>query len=352
MNKQDALLPSYFGYIGSKSGMAAELIKRMPPEAYMSYCEVFAGGLGLLLRKPKAKVNIVNDIDPDLIETHATVAAEPGKVMVELEKLRPCRSVFNRLRDLRDTADWQELSGPERAAAYLYLAKCSVNGNMSSFSNSSKTSSNFNPHYDLRPYAVKLDGVTFENLCWQELLKRLVFDPPEVRLFLYSDAPYVTADTKKHYRFNFDPVEHLLLARALARINALNNGDTRIVKVMVSYDDDPEGLIRSLYRPDFGWFIDTIEARYVSDHRADHDVKELVITNFDPKTVSTPPPLPEVDWSDIPHDGLIVGGRSFADMTCCQRERFVLQLTAKRTGSCRVCKDKVAVSDNSSGGRQ
>ncbi len=285
MKREDKSLPSYYGYIGSKSGMAEQLIKRMPSEAYGSYCEVFAGGLGLFLKKPKAKVNIANDLDADVIETHSVVAAQPEAVMVELSKLRPCRSVFNRLRHLRGHSGWHELSAAKRAAAFLYIAKCSVNGNMKSFSNSSKTTSNFNPRFNLRPYSAKFDAVTFENLHWRELLHRLVFKPPEATLFLYIDPPYVVADSRKHYRFNFDPVEHLMLAHSLARINDLNKAGTHNVKVMVSYDDDPEGYVRSLYRPEFGWHIDTVSTRYISEHRKNSSNEELVITNYDPQGV-------------------------------------------------------------------
>jgi DNA adenine methylase len=283
MNASDKPLSTYFGYIGSKSSMADELIQRMPSEAFESYCEVFAGGLGLFLKKPKAKVNIVNDLDSDLIEMHATVAAQPEAVMAELAKLRPCRSVFDRLRHLRDTAEWHDLSAPERAAVFLYVAKCSVNGNLQSFSNSSKTTSNFNPRFDLRPYSAKFEGVTFENLHWRELLHRLVFKPPMATVFLYLDPPYVVADSRKHYRLNFDPVEHLMLAHTLARINVLNNGDTHNVKVMLSYDDDPDGYVRSLYRPEFGWHVTTIATRYIAEHRASRGTEELLITNYDPR---------------------------------------------------------------------
>lgn len=233
-NDRDRLLPSYFGYLGSKSGFCSKLNQRYPREAAHSHCVLFAGGLGDFLGKPKARFNIVNDIDSDVIETHATVAAQPAAVMSELEKLRPCRSLFIRLRDLRDTAAWHELSAAERAAAFIFLVKGSVNGNMRAFSISTKARPTYNPHFDLRPYATKFDGVTFENLHWRDLLNRLVFKPTEVTLSLYADPPYVTSDTEKHYRFNFDSTEHVLLARTLTRINEKNDGDRRNVKVPAS----------------------------------------------------------------------------------------------------------------------
>lgn len=284
MENNDLLLPAYYGYIGSKSGFCSKLGPLMPEEAQDAHCEGFGGGLGLFLGKPKAKINILNDIDGDVIETHVAVAADPVGVMGELEKLRPCRKTFEHLRDLRETAAWRDLSPAARAAAFIYITKCSVNGNMRAFSMSAKCRSNFNPHFDLRPYGTKFERVTFESLHWQELLHRLVFKPKQVNLFLYLDPPYVTADTEKHYRFNFDAVQHIMLARTLAQINSLNDGDQRNAKVMVSYDDDPDGFIRSLYREEFGWRLQTIDVRYESEHRANRCRNELVIMNYDPPT--------------------------------------------------------------------
>ncbi len=286
MTANDSLLRPYFGYIGSKSGMRDELIARMPPEAMTSNCEFFAGGTSLFLGKRKAKCNTLNDIDPDVINTHVAVAGMPEQVMAVLSEMRPSRITFNRLRDLRGTADWHDLDDAQRAAYFIYLGKNSVNSSFESFSNSSKVRSSFNPHFDLRPYSAKFDGVTFENLDWRELLNRLVLKPKEVTLFAYLDPPFVVSDSKKYYRFNFDTAEHIMLARALAKINELNNGERRNVKLMVSYDDDPGGFIRSLYRPEFGWWIETIEVRYGSEHRANRCRSELLIMNYDPASVS------------------------------------------------------------------
>ncbi len=284
MTQNDQILPAYYGYIGSKAGFGSKLGSLLPIEAFVARLELFFGGGGFFYSLPKAKVNILNDIDANVMDTHEAVAAMPEVVMTELELLRPSRRTFEQLRDLRLTATWNELAPAKRAAAFIYLAKNSINGVMRYFSNSTKTRSAFNPHFDLMPYAAKFEGVTFENLHWKEALDRFVFKPKEVTLFVYADPPYVVADTKKHYRFNFDPVEHIMLARTLSHINELNNGASRNIKVMLSYDDDPDGFIRSLYREEFGWRIATIDVQYEADHRANMCRKELVIMNYDPPT--------------------------------------------------------------------
>ncbi len=351
MNTSDPSLPPYFGYLGSKSSMREVLVSRMPPEAFFSYCEIFAGGAGLFLGKQKAKFNILNDLDPDVCNVHVAAAATPELVMEKMSMLRPCRATFDRLRELRGTAAWHDLDNAERAANFIYLGKNSVNSNFRAFSNSSKSCSTFNPHYDLRPYSAKFERVTFECLDWRELLHRLVFKPKQVTLFGYADPPYVTSDSEKHYRFNFDAVEHVMLARALARINELNDGMDRNVKLMVSYDDDPDGFIRSLYRPEYGWWIETIAVRYGSEHRANRCRSELVIVNYDPASVASgnDSRAPKIDWSDVPCDGQLIGGRPFGELDCCEKERLSLVIQAKRRGRCRACGNQVVV-DGTEGG--
>lgn len=284
MNDEYTPIKPLLTYIGSKDYQAHALSNRMPSVAFESRFETFAGGLGLERNLPVAKRQaIVNDIDPDVIGAYETAAGDPAGVMAELQTMRSSRATFNRLRHLRDSAAWWDLADIERAAAMIYLSKNSVNANMKAFSVSSKTRSNFNPGMDLRPHGERLRRVTFENLHWRDLFERLIFKPREVNLFAYNDPPYVVADSQKHYRFNFDAAQHIAFARSLARINAENDGERRRVFVMVSYDDDPAGLIRALYRPEFGFVIEKIQTHYASEHHVDRCRDELVITNYDTK---------------------------------------------------------------------
>ena len=287
-------LPPYFGYLGSKRTMVEGVLKpRLHPLAFRSRVEVFAGGLSLELALPPAKVQaIVNDLDGDIVGTHEAVATIPNEVMRELSRFQTSRRMFNRMRDLRDNAAWHELTDAKRAAAIIYLSQCSVNSNMRAFSVSSTRRSGFNPQLDLSPYSKRLRGITFEDVHYEDLLNRLVFKPREVHLFGFLDPPYVIADSRKHYRLNFDRVEHLRLARLLARVNELNDGEARDVKLMLTYDDDPDGFIRSLYRPEFGWRIDAVPVAYEAENRAGRSRTELVIMNYKPIPLS---PLAESD---------------------------------------------------------
>ena len=76
----------------------------------------------------------------------------------------------------------------------------------------------------------------------------------------------------------FSELDHVQLAHKLALVNERNDKE-RSVKVMLTYDDDPNGLIRALYRPEFGWHMQPLPVRYASGHHAD-TTDELLITNY------------------------------------------------------------------------
>ena len=55
--------PVVFPYYGGKFRLSMQLVKMLAP--HDRYFEVFAGGLSMFFRKPKADFNVVNDIDTE-----------------------------------------------------------------------------------------------------------------------------------------------------------------------------------------------------------------------------------------------------------------------------------------------
>jgi DNA adenine methylase len=277
---EESSVKTYLPYIGSKASVADYLIGQMPKEASQTYIEPFFGGGSVFFAKtPKARINVLNDYDPNVIGVHQAVAASPEAVMAAMKELPISRLLYEQIQQQRRSSDWLTLSAPQRAARMIYLVKCAINAKLrSTFPASSTTRISFNPDIDLRPYAEFLQRVTFECLPWGALLDRYVLKPKRLSALVYLDPPYVVASQSGHYGLCFDSLEHLLLSRKLARINA-KNGGTRSVKLMVSYDDDPKGFIRSLYRPEFGWHVRTLPIQYRSGNHA-KATNELLITNF------------------------------------------------------------------------
>jgi DNA adenine methylase len=331
---------SYLGVIGSKTKAAEQLIAMMPPEAFgQCYIELFAGGAGVFFKKQAAKINVLNDADPDLATMHEAVRREPESVEAELRVLLDDDRTFQRLLALRDSEDWWNEPAARRAATVIYLHKASVNSNQEALSSSSKVRSSHNPEFDLGKFAEKLKRVQIRSLDWPTCVKKYLSGSPPVEAFVFADPPYVIADTRKHYRINFHPVEHIRFWHRMTELSKANGPD-RNVKIMITYDD--VSIIRALYREADGWRVTPLPIGYASAHDKGQARSEVVITNYD----SSPPPTEEpdtVDWSDITHRDASLDGVPFEQLDCCDKERIGLVLAARSRCLCRVCGSKVTL---------
>ncbi len=273
----------FIPYMGAKTSVSEHLAQVCSAAPHTTYIEMFVGSGSVFFAKDKARINILNDCDQDVITIYQAVAADPKSVMAERQRLPVSRLLYNQIQAQMRSHCWFELSEAERAARMSYVLSCAITAKPDSpFPASSTRPINYDPDRDLQPYADTLKGVTFECLDWSELLDRYVLQPKSISCMLYADPPYAVT-TGRHYRYNFDGVAHLLLARKLALVNQRNRGDRR-VRVVISYDDDPAGYIRSLYRREFGWHIYELPIQYRGGHHASA-TPELLITNFDKNTI-------------------------------------------------------------------
>lgn len=271
---------SYTPYMGAKGKVAEYIAGLMPKEVSQCLIDLFVGGGSVTFAAPKGRVRILNDIDGDIVDMHAAVTGDPEAVMNEMRRLQVSRRLYDRVREMRGTADWFALSESARAARMIFLLRCAFNANLRSpFSASSSVPINFDSEMGLHPFAEYLRGSTFENLHWSVLLDRYVLQQKNLSCVIFADPPYIISSRVAHYGYRFDMVDHLLLARKMTRINERNGGG-RNVKVMLTYDDDPRGYIRSLYRKDSGWHITSLDIRYGGGHHG-HATAELLITNFE-----------------------------------------------------------------------
>lgn len=270
---------SYVSYMGGKASSNDTLVGSMPPEAEITYMEPFCGAANTFFAKEQARVNVLNDADEDIVVMHQTVSVDPDAVTEELHRLPISRLTYEEIRATRETAQWHELTLVRRAARMIYLLSIAFNANpRAPFPASPVTPLRFRPDKDLSPFAEKLSGVTFECLDWSEFLDRYVLQQKKLRCLLNLDPPYVITAKAAHYRHRFSELDHVQLAHKLALVNEQNGGD-RSVKIMLTYDDDADGLIRALYRKEFGWHMQSLPVRYASGHHAD-TTDELLITNY------------------------------------------------------------------------
>lgn len=270
---------SYFAYMGSKAPVAELLASLMPDEADISFMDLFCGAGNLFFGKTPARVNILNDIDADVINTHEAVLEYPDAVTAEAQRLPISRLFYEEIRRLRDTAAWSQLSKVERAARTIYLFGCAFNANpRSPFVASPMAGFRFSPAKDLRPYSRMLQRATLECLHWSAFLDRYLMKQKKLRCLLMADPPYVVTASAAHYRHRFGYIDHILLAHKLTLLNELN-GRERSVRIMITYDDDKQGFIRALYRPQYGWHLSPLAIRYAAGRHTEK-TNELLITNY------------------------------------------------------------------------
>jgi site-specific DNA-adenine methylase len=337
-------MTSYVRYLGAKTFVADQLAEKLYPLPGETYIELMVGGGSVLFEKTPAQYTIINDVDPDIILMHQTVAVAPDKVRAETKRLAASRLTHQQIQRERSSGSWFSLTDPQRAARMIFLLSCAVNGRVDSpFPASPMTKIKFKPDKDLLPWADALQGVTFESLHYHDFLERYVRHQKKLRSLIYADPPYTMARSGQSYHHTFLELDHVLLAYELTEIIQCNGGE-RQVRVVISYDDDPGGFIRSLNRPEFGWRVGTLAVPNAAGNRV-NVTDELLITNFDPQPVPiTTEPRPGGDWKDIPNDGLVIGGVPFTQRACCEKERLALMLNAQLRGRCRVCDSEIVVS--------
>jgi DNA adenine methylase len=92
-----------FKYHGGKSYLAPKLIPLLP--RHRVYVEPFAGGLNVLLNKPRASVEVAGDLDADLIRFYRVLCGRPGELLGRVRTLEYRADTFEWARCADDVAD-------------------------------------------------------------------------------------------------------------------------------------------------------------------------------------------------------------------------------------------------------
>lgn len=261
--------PVVFPYYGGKFRLSMQLVKMLAP--HDRYFEVFAGGLSMFFRKPKADFNVVNDIDNDIVNLYTCVITQFDKLIDTLYWLPKSREVFNDYKSAVKQSKEINIPDISRAAKYFYCIRNGFNKiPTGTFSKSS--------HWDTSEIIENLkysrtffDNTTIENLDFRKLI--VDYKPKEGDMF-YLDPPYIIATERgDYYMADFKENEHEDLRECADYIDRSGG------KFMISYDD--REVIRDMYSD---YNIYEIETQYAG--RMKTDVKyftELVITNYESK---------------------------------------------------------------------
>jgi len=167
-------------WAGGKSRLLKWILPLIPK--HVCYCEPFAGGLAVLLAKPRSQVEVVNDINGDLVTFYRCVRFHPDVLLTELE------FVLNSREEFYDFRDQPGLTDIQKAARWFFRNKTGFAGSVDSFgvSPSVGSSSRSARMETIRALSFRLDRVCIEHVSWEKCLA--LYDRPST--FFFLDPPY------------------------------------------------------------------------------------------------------------------------------------------------------------------
>ena len=280
-------------WVGGKTQLLPELRKRVP-KIFGRYYEPFAGGAALFFdlassscgHWPKDKGLTcltwadLNDANPWITTAYKAVRSQPENVIDVL------RAMQDRYRedgnayyyDIRANMD-VDASLAQKAAVFIFLNKTNYNGLWRV-----NRAGGYNvPHGKRKTPPVICDEDNIRRV--SRVLQHVSITTGDFELavkgaargdFVYFDSPYVpvsaSSDFTAYTKEPFGPAEQTRLRDCALALKA------RGVKVMLSNADVP--FVRELYRQDYGFKIERVEARRNVNSKGDRrgKVAEVIIT--------------------------------------------------------------------------
>ena len=208
-----------FAYFGGKTRLAERIIQLLPPHRH--YVEPFAGSLAVLLAKPRADMETVNDLDGDLMTFWRVLRDQPEDLALHMALTPHSRAEHQ--------AAYEPADGDlERARRVWVLLSQGRGGTLRRtgwrFYRDPKSSVYSFPEY-LAAYvnrvpacAERLAGVSLES---RDALEVVADYGQHAAVLLYCDPPYVGSTRSANYRHEMTADgQHREVAHALADCKA------------------------------------------------------------------------------------------------------------------------------------
>lgn len=231
-------------WFGGKRTLAPRIVAELGPHS--AYWEPFCGSMAVLLAKPPATMETVNDLHGDLINLARVIQHQTAgpRLYRRLRRVLMSEKFFDecgsRIREHKPPQGLDEY----RAFDYFVTAWFGRNGVAGT--------SNYNSHFCRRytkngGHAAKRWASAVDSIpAWRRRMRQItILSDDAFKLIeriedakgtvVYADPPYVAKGAK--YLHDFDGIDHTRLARLLSRFTA--------TRVVVSYYDHPE--VRRLY---------------------------------------------------------------------------------------------------------
>lgn len=270
-----------FQYPGGKSHLAPWITENMPDHDV--FVEAFGGSGCLILNKEKAKVNVYNDLDSDIVHFFIVYREAPDRLIEYVERIPYSYEVYEDIAEsfyndeFEDPPLTDNLATPEdvtdshirRAGVFFalrYMQWGSKYHNKSGFGRSKQLSQAdtwSNAKERLRDFIGFYDDITIENVSYEKLIDS--YDSAST--LWYFDPPYI--GTEDYYRESgFD---HQKFCKHLGCIEGY---------WIVSYDEIPDQLAwHYIQRKDSKNYIDSGKSGDAKD------TVETLVTNYDPDEV-------------------------------------------------------------------
>jgi DNA adenine methylase len=195
---------------GGKSRYVDRILPLIPE--HTCYVEPFAGGLAVLLAKPRSDMEVINDLNGDLITFYRCVRFHSDVLLTELE------FVLNSRQEFRDFCDQPGLTDIQRAARWFFRNKvCFGGARMDSFGTAAlgggaSHGSRGSRMEAIRALNLRLDRTCIEHLDWQRCIT--LYDRPST--FFFVDPPYTECDAGMYAAWTNTDVQ--LLRDCLAKL--------------------------------------------------------------------------------------------------------------------------------------
>ncbi len=173
--------------LGNKSKLAMDIQKYFPP--HKIYIEPFFGAGGMFFNKPKAKYNIVNDLDSDVFNLFQVVSTRLDELKKQFE-LMPIHS------DLLEYWKVNKEDEPIRKALrFLFMSNFTYLGKGTTIGLVCGDSKGFLMS-KIDETAKYLFDVQFANFDFRKFIKSLSFrdENEQSKSFIYCDPPYLGTD--------------------------------------------------------------------------------------------------------------------------------------------------------------
>ena len=172
-------------WMGGKSKLASLIISQLPK--HICYVEPFCGGAAVFLKKPRTKVEVINDGNGELINLYRCIKNHPEELMRQSVDMLHSRWLFDRLNNQNP----QDLTDIQRVARFYALNRMAFGGRMyhPSFGYGRTTAAELGAKrfkQDVELVSARLNQVYIENLDWADCVLRYDSD----NTLVYCDPPY------------------------------------------------------------------------------------------------------------------------------------------------------------------